>query len=151
MIGTLTKSQSERVLASGLVGRIGCSDRGKVYIVPITYAFNDGVIYAHSKEGLKTSMMKKNPRVCFQVDEIDDMENWRSIIAWGKFEEISGTAAQNKAMAILMGRLHPYRISGSVRAAEMSSDVHAYKERKPVIYKITVNEITGRFEKSASS
>lgn len=37
--------------------------------------------------------MRANPEVCSQVDEIDDMANWRSVIAWGRYEELKGELA----------------------------------------------------------
>ena len=52
MIGTLTREQSEHVLRSGLIGRIGCSDRNGVYVIPITYVYDGRYIYAHSREGI---------------------------------------------------------------------------------------------------
>jgi nitroimidazol reductase NimA-like FMN-containing flavoprotein (pyridoxamine 5'-phosphate oxidase superfamily) len=73
MLGELTKDQSEQVLWSEVLGRIGCYTDGRVYVVPVTYAFDGAYIYAHSKEGLKIQMMRKNPMVCFQVDQMENM------------------------------------------------------------------------------
>lgn len=35
-------------------------------------------------------MMRENPQVWFEVDDIKTMTNWQSVIAWGRFKEISG-------------------------------------------------------------
>ncbi|WP_298733409.1 hypothetical protein [uncultured Chitinophaga sp.] len=48
--------------------------------MPVSYAFNGKYVIAHSKEDMKISMMRKHPQVCFQVDEIEDYANWRSVI-----------------------------------------------------------------------
>jgi nitroimidazol reductase NimA-like FMN-containing flavoprotein (pyridoxamine 5'-phosphate oxidase superfamily) len=69
------------------VGRLGCSTDGKMYIVPVTFVYDGTYIYAHSKEGLKIKMMRNNPSVCFEVDIIDNLTNWRSVILWGEYEE----------------------------------------------------------------
>lgn len=117
MLGELTKEQSFQVLKSEVMGRIGCYDAdGGVYIVPITYVFDCKFIYAHSKEGLKIQLMRKNPRVCFQVDCIENMANWRSVIAWGEYEELKGNN-YDKAMKILKDRLAPLMISESVKSS----------------------------------
>lgn len=71
MIGTLTKDQIEVVLRSGLIGRIGCQSDSKVFVVPVTYVFDEKYIYAHSREGQKIQIMRKNPDVCFEVDSIE--------------------------------------------------------------------------------
>ncbi len=46
-------------------------------------------VYGHTMEGMKINMMRKNPRVCFEVDVMQNMANWKSVIAWGEFEELS--------------------------------------------------------------
>ena len=47
------------------------------------------ILYAHSLEGLKISIMRKNPTVCFQVDTMKDMADWESVLLWGTFEELT--------------------------------------------------------------
>jgi len=83
MLGRLTDDQIDHVLNTQFIGRIGCSMKNKMYVVPVTYVFHEGHIYVHSKEGLKIKMMRDNPEVCFQVDKIENMTNWRSVILWG--------------------------------------------------------------------
>ena len=147
MIGSLTKSQCERILLGSMIGRIGCYSSGKSYVVPITYVFDNGYIYAHSKEGLKVKMMRKNPEVCFQVDQIDNMANWRSVILWGKFEELKNNSEQEKALKILIHGLQAFPTSDSVKPPKSKLDMSPHKEKKPVIYRILIEEISGRFEK----
>lgn len=108
MIGTLTIEQIEHVLRSGLIGRISCSDERGVDIVPVTYVYDDKYIYAHPGEGMKVQMMRKNPNVCFEVDSIENMTNWRCVVVQGKFQEIEAEGEQTKAFKILKDRLMPY-------------------------------------------
>jgi nitroimidazol reductase NimA-like FMN-containing flavoprotein (pyridoxamine 5'-phosphate oxidase superfamily) len=147
MIGTLTKGQSQRVLIAGMIGRIGCHSSGKTYVIPITYVFDRGYIYAHSRDGLKIKMMRQNPDVCFQVDQIDNLANWRSVIAWGKFEELKTTEEQEAALEILVNGLQAFHIGDSVKPPKSTSELNPRKEKKPVIYRISIEEISGRFEK----
>ena len=79
MWGDLDKSQIDDLLKSELIGRLGCFDGNKVYVVPITFAYNDGYIYGHTKDGLKIQMMRNNPNVCFEIDWMKDMSNWKSV------------------------------------------------------------------------
>jgi hypothetical protein len=149
MLGTLTPEQCKHVLRSELVGRIGCFAAGRVYVVPVTFVLNENHIYAHSKEGLKIRMMRKNPKVCFEVESRENIRNWRSVIVWGKFEEIKPLQEQKKAMKILNDRLLPFSLSESLRPSEQTQAPREIeKEHKPVIYRISVEEITGRYEKS---
>jgi hypothetical protein len=151
MIGSLTQQQSEYILHCNNVGRIGCYANGKVLIIPITYIFSQKYIYGHSWEGTKISMMRKNPQVCFQVDSIDNLANWRSVIAWGKFEELKTEAAQNKVIRLFHERLAPLMLGESVNVArEFADPPHVVqKKKKPILYRIGLIEITGRYEKQS--
>lgn len=44
----------------------------------------------------KIEMMRKNPKVCFEVDDIKNIFSWKSVIAWGTFEEITDIAEQDR-------------------------------------------------------
>ena len=149
MLGKLTDSQIDNVLLSNSLGRIGCYAE-KMYIVPVTYVYHDGFIYAHSKEGLKVSMMRKNPDVCFQVDAVDNMTNWRSVIAWGRYEELKSEKEQHAGLTLMMDRLAPFITSETVRASQNFPHSPAIIEKgfKAVAYRIRITEKTGRFEKS---
>src|SRR5690242_1996077 len=117
MLGKLTDTQIDQVLYAQSLGRIGCYANQKIYVVPVTYVFYDGYIYAHSKEGLKVKMMRENPNVCFQVDAVENMTNWRSVIVWGQYEELKNDSQQQAGMKIMMDRLAPFITSETVRAS----------------------------------
>src|SRR4051794_7672401 len=104
MIGELNYEEIEEVLQDQLVGRIGCHLSGKTFIVPVSYAYNDPYVYVYSLEGKKVIMMRENNEVCFEVDEIYDLSNWKSVVAWGTFEELRGTQERQKALKILLDR-----------------------------------------------
>jgi nitroimidazol reductase NimA-like FMN-containing flavoprotein (pyridoxamine 5'-phosphate oxidase superfamily) len=149
MLGALTREQCEHVLRCELVGRIGCSTGEKIYIIPVTYVFHDEFVYAHSKEGLKIRMMRKNPKVCFEVESRDSMRDWRTVILWGTYTELKSLSEQKKALKILNDHLDPFLLSESLRPiGYVDAPRQVERERKPVIYRISIEEITGRFEKS---
>lgn len=141
MLGELSQSQVENVLRSGLIGRIGCHAYGKTYVVPITYAYDGTYVYAHSAEGMKLHMMRANPHVCFEVDAMDDLANWQSVVAWGTFEELHGDQARS-AMDLLVDQIEP-RVAGPPGVS-----VHPRSSTRPVVlYRILLEEKTGRFER----
>ena len=150
MLGTLTSDQIDHVLRSQVVGRIGCYDGKEVYIVPVTYVYHKGSVYTHSKDGRKVRIMRKNPNVCFQVDSMDNMANWRSVIAWGKYEELVGEKAQKEGMRILIDRLKPLLTSETVRPTHGLSRPPDVLEKgfKAVAYRIKIIRSSGRFEKT---
>jgi nitroimidazol reductase NimA-like FMN-containing flavoprotein (pyridoxamine 5'-phosphate oxidase superfamily) len=149
MLGELTEKQCLQVLQNEVVGRIGCYGEGKVYVVPVTYAFDGKFIYAHSKEGRKIQLMRKNPHVCFQVDRIENMAQWRSVVAWGEYEELE-IEDYEMGMKILKDRLTPLLISESVRPTHGMGPEVVVKQTKAIVFRISVQEITGRFEKNSN-
>ena len=84
MFGDLDESQIDDLLNAKLIGRLGLQEDGVPYIVPISYAYDGESIVCHTQEGLKMEMMRKNPLVCFQVDDMDDLSRWKSVICWYK-------------------------------------------------------------------
>lgn len=151
MVGTLTNEQIMHVLRSGLIGRIGCSDGKSVYVMPVTYAVDDNYIYAHSREGLKIRVMRENPEICFEVDSIETMINWRCVIVHGTFQELHTREEQEKGLTILKDRLMPYLLSETMRPRNFDhTSEQVEKELKPVVYRIRINRMTGRYEKNSN-
>jgi hypothetical protein len=89
--------------------------------------------------------MRKNPLVCFETDSIQDVFNWRSVIAWGTFEELSGAAA-GEAMRTLLLRFLPTKAQSTVRS--LTEDRPGIADDRAVVYRIRLIEKTGRFERS---
>ncbi|MBL7872549.1 MAG: pyridoxamine 5'-phosphate oxidase family protein [Cyclobacteriaceae bacterium] len=146
MLGTLTKTQIDQVLDSQVLGRIGCYADGRVFVVPITYVYDGDFIYAHSKEGMKINMMRNHPKVCFEVDVVEDMANWRSVILWGEYEELEGKLSQEKGMNVIMEKLVPLISSQSFRYYDNHS-IKPKTQPKSIVFRIKITERTGRYEK----
>ncbi len=96
MIAEMTAEQIEQVLGSEFVGLLGCHAGGETYVVPITYAYREGSVYGHSAEGRKVRMMRENAEVCFEVDHLDNLSTWQSVIGWGTYEELHGEDRRRK-------------------------------------------------------
>jgi nitroimidazol reductase NimA-like FMN-containing flavoprotein (pyridoxamine 5'-phosphate oxidase superfamily) len=150
MLGSLTPTQIDRLLEEQHVARIGCHADGRTYVVPVTYVYHQGAIYAHSAEGLKLRMMRENPEVCIEVDEIHDMSDWRTVIARGRFEQLQGDHAR-AALAMLVARLLPVLASetASLNDSLGVDEMHLadVRGRKAIPFRIVLSERSGRFER----
>ncbi|MCE9579081.1 MAG: pyridoxamine 5'-phosphate oxidase family protein [Deltaproteobacteria bacterium] len=182
MLGELSAEQIEDVLRTGMVGRIGLHADGRTYVVPVTYVYDGAAVIGHTGVGLKVRMARANPAVCFEVDAFENMANWRSVIAWGRFEELHGAEA-GLAMKRLVDRFLPLMTSESAQPLEASPPGGSSIDRaargraarslpdsepatsspgahgmssahradtaghEAVIYRIHLDEKTGRFEK----
>ncbi len=140
MLGKLTQKQIDEVLRASTIGRIGATADGRTYVVPITYVYDGDSVYGHSVLGQKIRMMRTNPDVCFEVEDIDDMANWRTVIARGRYEELTGDLAV-AAAKLIAARIGPLSTSETAGPSGRGRG-------KQVSYRIRLVERTGRFEKN---
>jgi uncharacterized protein len=149
MIGKLTDEQIDEVLQRNVLGRIGCNDGNKNYVVPINYVYDGKNIIAHSVMGMKIEMMRKNPSVCFEVDTMESFTKWKSVIAWGEYQELTDESARYYAMKMFVDKMMHIKVSSTATPPEVNKGrVHPVKQSgvKPIIYRIIIFEKTGRFE-----
>lgn len=132
----LSPHEIDEFLRTQRIARFGCHCDGVTYVVPLVYAYDDGAVVAITTEGRKTAMLRENPRVCVEVDEYDadGRGSWRSVIAYGTYEELSGEQVE-AALALMRERFS--RTAG--RAAEprpLGPGV--------VVLRIRLDEVSGR-------
>jgi hypothetical protein len=145
MMGELDAKEIEEVLRSETLGRIGCIADGWPYVVPVNYVYEHEFIYTHSPEGMKLRAMRDNPLVCFEVEQLRSMMNWKTIIARGRFEELLGDE-EARAMELLVARLARVETSASGRLT-LQDEVHRRVGfARPVLFRVRLREKTGRYE-----
>ena len=148
MTGKLTDEQIEDVLKENVLGRIGCSDGEKIYVVPINYAYDGKSVIAHSSLGMKIEMMRQNPKVCFEVDDMKTFTHWKSVIAWGEYQELKNERDRYFALKLFVDRLMHMKISSTAvfSETEVAKAHPSGVTIKPVVYRIILTEKSGRFE-----
>ena len=74
--------------------------------------------------------------------------HWRSVVAWGRFEELDGLEAA-LAIGLLVDQLLPH-VSGATIGPIQSVTPHGKPELGPdtVVYCIRLKQKTGRFERA---
>ena len=142
MLGELTPDEIDQLLRSEAIGRIGCYAFGRPYIVPITYAYDGEAVYGHSREGLKLRMMRSHPSVCFEIDRMEGLSDWRSVIAMGTFSELQAKQAET-AMELLRRRIGPLVPS----ATSMPDGLYHASGMPWSVFRILLGERSGRFER----
>ena len=149
MIGNLINEQIEELLTRNVLGRIGCNDAEKNYVVPVNYTYDGKFIIAHSVMGMKIEIMRKNPKVCFEVDEMKSFTNWKSVIVWGEYQELTQERDRYYAMKLFVDRMIRMKISQAAILPGMNEGrVHLRSPGtvRPIIYRIVITEKTGRYE-----
>lgn len=140
MLGELNAQQCADILRSEVIARIGCLSEGRIYVVPVTYVYDGTYIYGHAMDGAKLLAMRANPQVCVEVEHVDNLSNWRSVIVWGTFEECDGPD-WDAGFAMLAERILPLL---TLPKDKPPPDLSAL--RRGSVYRIRVEHVTGRFE-----
>lgn len=132
----LQEDEARALLSTCRIGRLGCVDNGEPYVVPINYLVDEGSIYSHALPGKKIDAMRAHPRVCLQVEQIDDDYHWRSAIAFGNFEEISNPSDRRTILSKLLCRFPKLTPVESMIAQDAAApDI--------VVFRIRIDRITG--------
>ncbi len=149
MFGELNTEEIEKLIHEQFIGRIGCHANGHTYVVPVSYAYDGTFVYCRTFEGMKVRMMRTNPQVCFEIDDTKNLANWKSVIAWGEFEELKEKSARAGALQKLQDRILPGINSETMHispqwpfAPDNLNDIDG------IIFRIRLSKKTGRFEKS---
>ena len=143
----MTINESIRLLSENYIGRLGYFSQSRPEIIPITYYFDpeNHAILSYSGPGNKIEAMRKNPLITFQVDEITDLENWKSVLLYGSFEELEGIDAKAMLHQFSEGVkkvLENKEKSTPEFIREFSSKINS--PDTPIVYRLNIDEINGR-------
>jgi len=136
----------ETVLEEANTCRIAMCDGDMPYVIPMNFGFKDGCIYLHSaKEGRKIELLKKNPKICFEVEAYTAMKKpgenvcktgvrYFTVIGTGEAELLSEDNEKKEALDIIVKKYtgipqHEY-LSGSLASL--------------TVIRIAIREMTGK-------
>jgi nitroimidazol reductase NimA-like FMN-containing flavoprotein (pyridoxamine 5'-phosphate oxidase superfamily) len=140
----MTSEEIEQFLTCARVGRLGLFFDGSPHIIPVGYAYGDGKIFFHScNRGFKMRALRRNPNVCFEVDEsLSDASMYKSVIAFGKAEIIEDG---EEKIPYLQRLIDKYRVPQGFDACMNKPGRDRDKEMRAVrICIIRPTKITGR-------
>lgn len=149
MMGKLSDIETAQFVRSNHIARLGCTDGTMPYVVPVSYLYFDNYFLCYSLDGLKLDMMRKNPHVCMEIDEIADTNNWKCVVAFGRYEEITdaaGIAEAENYFSETTIRLKAEETSPPPDATR-PGDRPAANPKELHYYYIHIEDISGRFEK----
>lgn len=138
VIEKLGRAACVALLERNRVGRIAFADGPRVDVQPVHYVVHDGWIYGRTSEGAKLYALKQNWLVAFEVDEIDDLFEWRSVVVHGGFYRLDpeGTAADVARWETALAELRTV-------LPETFTDADPVPYRS-VLFGIAMQEVSGR-------
>ena len=89
--------------------------------------------------------MRKNANICLNVSEIDSVNSWMSVLVQGEFQELKGSEAKAQLHIFSLG-VKDLIIKNEHRELDFISEFSSkiYNDDLPVIFRIKIDELTGR-------
>jgi nitroimidazol reductase NimA-like FMN-containing flavoprotein (pyridoxamine 5'-phosphate oxidase superfamily) len=134
-ITRLAESDVQSILARNHVGRLAFVVGGDADIRPLHFVHSHGMIYCRTTPDARLTRESLSGRVAFEVDEVESVFYWKSVIARGHCHVLTAEGADAEEWT---------------RATELLRKVvrDTFKEGDPVpgrtaILRIAVDEVTG--------
>ena len=141
IVKEMTSQECIALLLSSRVGRLACAKDNQPYIVPVSFALEEGHIYSFSLIGQKTEWMRENPKVCLHVDKFGEDREWQSIVVYGTYEElpdrIGWKRERDHAWSLLSKQASWWEPGGLKPTQSGTPSSHLF-------YRISIDRITGR-------
>ena len=104
----------EGIIKKALICRLGLVDNDEPYIIPVCFGYERGALYFHgSLKGRKVELIKKNNKVCFEMDidaELEKSEDpckWtmkgKSVVGVGRASILEDDGEKSHALRLIMG------------------------------------------------
>ncbi len=153
MLKNLEIDECLKVLGNNHIGRLGYIFGQTPYIIPITFCHDadSKCLISYSSNGHKLHAMRLYNKVTLQVDEIESLQNWKSVLVQGRFEELEGSDA----------KLYLHRFADGVRELlqqkkeEVPRFIKEFSNTQenrgiPTVYRIIINDMFGKAKKASS-
>jgi len=143
LIQEMTEAECHSILTRTRLGRLACAHENQPYIVPIYFAYDQPYLYAFTTPGQKIEWMRYNHLVCLEVDEVEDSDQWTSVIIFGHYEELQDLPPWKDPSLHALELLN--KNAGWWKAGCESSHLRdPAQPLTPVFYRIRIDRITGR-------
>ncbi len=138
-IEEMSASEAREVLGDLNYAHLAVAKDNIPYVVPVHYAFDGNDLFIYTTEGKKADIIKVNPEICLQAEDVEDNENWKSVMVSGTAEQITDEDSRQKALDLIL-EINP-KLTPAISIRWMDSWV---RENIEVIYRIRPRSVTGR-------
>ncbi len=148
IVTEMTSEECREALAKAGFGRLACARDNQPYAVPVFFAVDEDYLYSFSVAGQKIDWMRDNPRVCLEIDSVKSWNDWTTVVAFGRYDELPDTPdwqdERRRALGLLQQRAMWWQ-PGSVKIHN-----HAGRACLPIFFRITLERLTGHRGASGS-
>jgi hypothetical protein len=147
MFINLEDTKNKLILENNYIGHLSYIYQNRPYVVPITYYFDkeNNNIICYSGEGHKMNAMRKNSSISLQVGEVESVNNWKSVLVHGTFEQHFGSDAKAYLHKFSLG-VKEIIIEQEHKKVDFISEFSSkiYNDNVASVFIIKIEEITGK-------
>lgn len=143
----LDPKKIESIIFKAKVCRLGLVDGNRPYVVPLSFGYHENALYFHTgKKGRKMAILKKNNRVCFEMEvdlEIVPADNpckwnmyYKSVVGFGRAVILDEPVEKIKALDVIV--------------KHYGGEVTAYDEKRVnglAVIKVAIDSMKGKESK----
>jgi len=138
------REQIDAIIRSAQVCRLAMIDGTEPYLVPLSFGYDGRAIYFHSAtEGRKVEALRRNARVCFEIDTGVELirgasscqwgMRYASVIGYGDAVFISDAEAKRRALALIM--------------AHYGEGLHSFPEKelaRTLVFRVDIEQLAAK-------
>ena len=138
------RADIEAIIRDAMICRLAMTDGERPYLVPLCFGYKDGTLYFHTgHEGKKMDILRKNPRVCFEMEcgcavkpgekACDWSMQYRSVIGFGNASIVESDRERREAFDVIMAQYAKDRF-----------DISENRMAKTAIIRVDIESMTGK-------
>lgn len=125
------------------LARLACAHADIPYVVPVQYACADDRLYIFTLPGKKLEIMRQNPNVCVQIDQLKSKHSWKSVIIDARYIDLEGDESReekHQAWSLLARRLDWWE-PGALKPPSRWTDAVA---KTHIFFALDIVDVSGR-------
>jgi len=138
------RSEIDEIISASKVFRLAMVDGDKPYMVPLNFGYDGKVLYIHcARDGKKIDVLKKNDNVCFEFEDIGEVEESDKPCNWGiKYRSVIGIGK-----AVFLEDMEAKKHGLDIIVKQYSDREFQFEDRMVAgvtVMRIDIEEITGK-------
>ena len=141
------RGEIDAIIRRSQVCRLGLSDQGQPYVVPLCFGYDGKALYFHcALEGKKMDILQQNDKVCFEFDIVEGMVEadqackwgirYQSVIGFGRAHLVENATDKEQALSLIMTQYSKRTFSFPAEAMSRTA-----------VVKIKIESLTGKQSK----
>lgn len=134
----LTRDECDALLARNHIGRIAFTFHDRVDLEPVHYVYSGGWLHGRTSPGTKLSTLRHHPWIAFEVDEVEGLYDWHSVVVHGvvHIPDRDGSPTDIAAFDSTLALVREL-VPDALEAADPTPE-------RQVLFRIYAEEVTGR-------